>query len=241
MKWEAELRAEWVRKLVDESGASGVVLGFSGGKDSAVVAALCKRAGVNLYGLILPMGNSQSDEDMANLLAQHLDVPAIRMDRLDDVVAAYAGVFHWDEADASPPDRVTLGNLKARIRMTVLYAYANQKNLLVAGTGNRSEAMVGYFTKWGDGAHDFNPIADLTWSQVRELAVELGIPQVILDRPSSAGLWEGQTDEEEMGVTYAEIDAWLAGKEVSSEARAILESRNRNAQHKLNSIRCFPK
>ena len=241
MKYEAELRAMWIANLIKDSGTNGVVLGFSGGKDSAVVAALCKKAGVRLYGLVMPMGNSEEDARLAHVLGKHLEMDDLvfDIDMLDDLLGVYADVFHWGETGIEGPDKVTVGNLKARIRMTILYSYANQHNLLVAGTGNKSEYIMGYFTKWGDGACDFNPISDLTWTEVHKLGKELGIPEEILSRPSSAGLWPGQTDEEEMGVTYQEIDRYLAGKSISEESWKIIQKHINRSQHKRRGIKTY--
>ena len=110
-----------------------------------------------------------------------------------------------------PGDRLTGANIKPRLRMTTLYAFANHLGYRVVGTGNRSELAIGYFTKWGDGGVDLLPLGNLTKTRVRELARHLGVPQRIIDKPPSAGLWEGQTDESEMGVTYEQLDAYLEG------------------------------
>ena len=110
-------------------------------------------------------------------------------------------------------DRVSWGNVKARIRMTMEYLWAREHHLLVVGTGNKSELLMGYFTKWGDGGVDLEPIGDLYKTQVRELAGQLGLPTAIRERPPTAGLWEGQTDEEELGLPYSELDQVLFGFE----------------------------
>jgi NAD+ synthase len=119
-------------------------------------------------------------------------------------------------------DKIALANLQARIRMCILYLCANTEDYLVCGTGNKSELTMGYFTKYGDGGVDILPLGDLTKTEVRKLAKELGIPQEIIDKPPSAGLWEGQTDEGEMGITYKMIDKVIMA--------------NRKGQHKVSSI-----
>ena len=126
-----------------------------------------------------------------------------------------------------------LANIAPRLRMTTLYAVGASENRLVAGTGNRSEAYMGYFTKWGDGAYDFNVISDLTVTEIYEFLRYLDAPRCILDKAPSAGLFEGQTDEQEMGVTYRAIDAVLLGGEVTDEERTVIERFHARAGHKL--------
>jgi NAD+ synthase len=123
-------------------------------------------------------------------------------------------------------------NLAPRIRMTTLYAIAASENRLVAGTGNRSECYMGYFTKWGDGACDFNPIADLTVTEIYEFLRELGAPEAILTKAPSAGLFDGQTDEQEMGITYQAIDAFLLDGTVTAADKVILDRFNGVSEHK---------
>jgi NAD+ synthase len=130
--------------------------------------------------------------------------------------------------------KLTLSNLKARLRMATLYSVANENTLLVAGTGNADELYMGYFTKYGDGACDILPIANLTKSEVKLFAEELKVPQIIIDRPPSASLFEGQTDEKEMGVTYKEIDDFLNNKKISNESRSIIKSYHSKNLHKQN-------
>jgi NAD+ synthase len=189
----------WIRHQVTMAGAGGTVLGMSGGLDSSVAAALCKHALHDaVRGLILPCHSDPSDEAHALVVARQLDITTSKVD--------LGPVFDLLKTTLQAGNRLFLGNLKARLRMIVVYYYANELGYLVVGSGNKSELMTGYFTKHGDGAVDLLPLGGLLKTQVYELARGLGIPQEILDKPPSAGLWEGQTDEGEMGITYEELD-----------------------------------
>jgi NAD+ synthase len=196
--------AAWLRDYAARAGVDGYVLGLSGGIDSACTAALCQRAvGDQTLAVILPCHSPQEEVDMAHLVANTLGLRHVTV----DLEPAFAAVL------TALPERISRlaeANVKARLRMTTLYALANTHNCLVAGTGNKSEMEVGYFTKYGDGGVDVEPLGDLYKHQVRQLARELGVPQPVIDRPPSAGLWPGQTDEGEMGITYDELDATLA-------------------------------
>jgi len=190
----------WIKRQVKKSGAKGIVLGLSGGIDSAVVAALCKQAvGVrNVLALFMPCNSNPRDLQDARLVAKRLGLRS----KLISLSSVYDNFLK-----ALPPgDALAKNNLKPRLRMATLYYFANKLNYLVCGTGNKSELMVGYFTKYGDGGVDILPIADLLKRQVRELAGELKIPEAVMIKPPTAGLWRGQTDEGEMGITYDELD-----------------------------------
>ncbi|MCX5668777.1 MAG: NAD+ synthase [Candidatus Omnitrophica bacterium] len=190
----------WIKQKVKDSGAKGIVLGLSGGIDSAVVAALAKAAvgRNNLLVLFLPCNSHPQDLKDAKLVTHKLGLKS----KLVDLSAVYNNFLKV------LPGAISLarGNLKPRLRMSTLYYFANKLNYLVCGTGNKSELLVGYFTKYGDGGVDILPIADLFKRQVRRLARELKIPQEIITKPPTAGLWHGQTDEGEMGITYNELD-----------------------------------
>jgi NAD+ synthase len=190
----------WIKQKVKASGSKGIVLGLSGGIDSAVVAALAKAAvgKNNLLVLFMPCNSNPQDLKDAKLVAHQLGLKSKLMD-LSGVYNNFLKVL---------PGAISLarGNLKPRLRMNTLYYFANKLNYLVCGTGNKSELLVGYFTKYGDGGVDILPIADLFKRQVRQLARELKIPQGIITKPPTAGLWYGQTDEGEMGITYNELD-----------------------------------
>jgi len=239
--------AEWLRQRLVAAGSPGLVVGLSGGVDSAVVARLCQMAAPGkVVGVIMPCHSDPRDEADARLLANHFDIPTIKVDlapaydRLaGDLQAAVAQL----PADQEPvqasdaPDiraRVPLANVKPRMRMASLYFVANLLNYLVAGTGNRSELMIGYFTKYGDGGVDLLPIASLLKGDVRAMARELGVPDPIIEKAPSAGLWLGQTDENEMGFTYADLENYLTqGPERVSPALAMrIERLVRASDHK---------
>ncbi|MDP2044214.1 MAG: NAD+ synthase, partial [Candidatus Omnitrophota bacterium] len=190
----------WIKQKVKDSGAKGIVMGLSGGVDSAVVAALCKKAvgRNNLLVLFMPCNSNAQDLKDAKLVARSLGLKS----KLVDLSSVYNNFLKVLPAAGG----LARGNLKPRLRMSTLYYFANKLNYLVCGTGNKSELMVGYFTKYGDGGVDILPIADLFKRQVRRLAQELSIPQGIITKPPTAGLWHGQTDEGEMGITYNELD-----------------------------------
>jgi len=191
--------SQWIRDQVEAAGAAGILVGLSGGIDSAVVAVLARQAmGEQVLALLMPCRSLVEDERDALIVA---DTFGIRRERVD-LSPIYDAFLH------QLPDggEICLANLKPRLRMTTLYYFANKLNYLVAGTGNKSELLMGYFTKYGDGGVDILPLGDLVKSQVRELADELGIPPRIINRPPSAGLWAGQTDEEEMNIRYEDLD-----------------------------------
>jgi len=190
----------WIKKQLKDSGAKGIVLGLSGGIDSALVAVLAKEAAgkKRVLALILPCQSQKEDLKDARLVAKTLGIKTEQI--------GLSKIYNDLIKILPKANNLALANLKPRLRMAVLYYFANKLNYLVCGTGNKSEIMVGYFTKHGDGATDILPIGDLTKTQVRALAKELGIPQRIISRPPTAGLWPGQTDEGEMGITYPELD-----------------------------------
>jgi len=208
----SERISRWIRDQVEAPGAAGVLVGLSGGIDSAVVAVLAQRAmGDHVLGLLLPCYSLLEDERDAMMIA---DTFGIRRERVD-LSPVYETLLQ-QLPEAGEMCRV---NLKPRLRMTALYYYANKLNYLVAGTGNKSERLMGYFTKFGDGGVDLLPLGDLTKSQVRKLAEELKIPQRIIERPPSAGLWRGQTDEEDMKIRYEDLDKIIVSLEKRKEAK----------------------
>lgn len=192
----------WIFEQVSDACAAGVVVGLSGGVDSTIVAALAERGGIEVRGMILPCESDKRDADDARLVADEYCITCC----FGDIFPAFEEMQTALD-DGFRRDRLALGNLKARLRMAALYYEANRSNALVCGTTNRTEFVLGYFTKHGDGAADIEPIADVWKTDVFDLARYLGVPQCIIDKPPSAGLWEGQTDEGEMGMTYAEVDA----------------------------------
>lgn len=237
--YEKELkeRVEYIKNKLIESNTNGIVYGNSGGKDCTLVSILCKYATDNLTGLIMPCESSQnynSDMDDAKKMAEQFNINNIVIDLTQvkkDMLCAFT--------DVCEVNKLANSNIAPRLRMTTLYTYAQSNNLLVAGTGNKCEAFVGYFTKWGDGAHDFNPISDLTVKEIYEFLEYLGAPQSIITKAPSAGLYEGQTDEKEMKVTYSEIEDYINGVEINSDSKIIIERMHSRAQHKLNPISKF--
>lgn len=221
----------WIREKVLAAGGKGVVLGMSGGIDSSVLAILCQRAfPQNTLGVIIPCFSSEEDKAHALLVANKFSLPTIEI-VLDN---AFTILFQALPDAKAPPDinRLAQANLKARLRMVVLYYITNQLGYLVAGSSNRSEIAIGYFTKYGDGGVDIMPLGNLVKRQIRELATCLGVPQAIIDKPPSAGLWAGQTDESEMGFTYDELDRYLLTGKATAEVKRKIETMVAASNHK---------
>ena len=231
---EFERRVEFIRTQLAASRCAGIVFGNSGGKDSALVGILCKAACENTLGLIMPCASRRNyglDRDDGMEVAEKFNIETRVVDLTpvrEAELAALEGVTKLTD--------MAVANIAPRLRMTTLYAVAHAENRLVAGTGNASEAYVGYFTKWGDGAHDFNPIADLSVGEIYEFLEYLDAPRSIIEKAPSAGLFEGQTDEKEMGITYSAIDAYMAGRPVSEHDRGIIERMHRASEHKRRGI-----
>ena len=227
---ELEKRVAFIRDLVKKAGANGIVFGNSGGKDSALVGILCKAACENTVGIMMPCESKQNfgtDMDDGGDLAAQFGIENRTIDLTEQKQAAVRALSTITELNQQ-----ALTNINPRLRMLTVYAVAAAENRLVAGTGNRSEAYMGYFTKWGDGAYDFNPIADLTVTEVYAFLRYLNAPQSIIDKAPSAGLFEGQTDEKEMGVTYAAIDRYLVTGEASEHDKAIIDRYHARSEHK---------
>lgn len=232
---------QWLRDRAQDAGAEGFIIGLSGGIDSAVVARLCQLATPNrVLGVILPCYSHAQDEADARLLARTFGMPVARVD-LSPVFDALTGALHAAVKGLPTSVHVTdikqqmpEANIKPRLRMTSLYFIANSLNYLVAGTGNRSELMLGYFTKHGDGGSDVLPIGHLVKSEVRALARDLGVPASIIDKAPSAGLWIGQTDEAEMGFSYDMLEAYLndGPSAVPPEVARRIDSLHRASMHK---------
>jgi NAD+ synthase len=234
-----------MRRELASAGARGFVVGLSGGIDSAVVGRLAQLASPeHVVAAILPCHSDPEDERHAATVAAHFAMATVRVDLsevYDSAIAAAQPAIQTLAAEvraARPADpscaRRPLANVKPRLRMTTLYFLANSLDYLVAGTGNRSELAIGYFTKHGDGGADLLPIGGLLKSEVRALARELDVPTAIVERTPSAGLWLGQTDEEEMGFSYADLERYLEeGPQGVSPALAMkIERLIRASEHK---------
>ena len=197
----------WMEDKVIEAKAEGIVFGLSGGLDSAVVAALSIRIfPQNTLAIIIPCHSLEADINDALDFINKFNIPY----KIIDVLKVYDSFIHLlNDKEKEGSFKLAEANIKPRLRMTTLYYFANKLNYLVVGTGNKSELMIGYFTKYGDGGADILPLGNLLKSQVRELAEYLGIPKKIIDKPPSAGLWEGQTDEKEIGISYEQLDKYL--------------------------------
>ncbi|MGD1118180.1 MAG: NAD(+) synthase [Dehalococcoidales bacterium] len=211
---------DWIREKVLGAGCKGAVFGLSGGIDSSVVAALCVNAfPENSLGLIMPCHNIAEDKIHAESVAKKFGVPT-KIIALDDIFGAYVRILPDFKPDPALT-RLAQANLKARLRMVTLYYTANQLKYLVVGSGNRSELTVAYFTKYGDSGVDILPLGNLVKKEIRELARYLKIPQAIIDKAPSAGLWAGQTDEGEMGFTYEALDNYI----LTGKAPEVLKKR----------------
>jgi len=193
---------DFVRGVVEGTGTNGVVIGISGGIDSATVAYVAAKAlgKERVLGLIMPYYENADVED-AKLVCESLGI--------DFKVVSIKPIVDEFERAVGGLDPRSRGNVMARTRMVLLYAHANSMNRLVLGTSNRSEVLTGYFTKWGDGASDYAPLINLYKTEVWRVAESLGVPERIIRKKPSAGLWEGQTDEDELGVSYRLLDEIL--------------------------------
>ena len=234
---EFQNRVDFIRQVVADSHASGIVFGNSGGKDSALVGILCKAACENTVGIIMPCSSRRNftlDADDGRAVAEqfHIETRFVDLTAVKErLTEELSGVTRLNDP--------ALTNIAPRLRMTTLYAIAASENRIVAGTGNRSEAYLGYFTKWGDGAHDFNPISDLTVTEIFAFLEYLKAPRCIIDKAPSAGLFDGQTDESEMGVTYAAVDRYLATGEASEADLSVIERFHDRSAHKRKPITTF--
>jgi len=222
----------WIREQVTGAKARGGVVGISGGVDSAVAAALCKLAfPENTLGLIMPCHSMPSDAEHAYLVADRLRIPT-KLVRLDSAFDAMLQVLPGDELDPAT-SRMAESNLKPRLRMITLHYFASRLSYLVIGSGNKCELEIGYFTKYGDGGVDILPLGNLIKCQVRSLAEFLCVPREIIDKPPSAGLWEGQTDEQEMGLSYEQLDLYCTGGPVPEDIQRRIEERIVANSHKV--------
>lgn len=223
----------WLQEQVKVSGTNGILVGLSGGIDSSVVANLIKKAfPENSLGVILPCKSHEADKADATAVALAAGIQYVEVNLTETHDSLLTNIQDAMKGIETTNHQLTDANLRARLRMSTLYGIANNMGYLVAGTDNAAELLTGYFTKYGDGGVDILPLAHLTKREVFEWAKHLGVPQSVIDRKPSAGLWEGQTDEEEMGVTYDAIDNYIEGKPVSEEDKAIIERMHARTEHK---------
>lgn len=227
---------EWIRNWFEQNGKDCMsVVGISGGKDSSVVAALCVEAlgKDRVIGVLMPQGE-QSDIEYSKMLVNFLDITRITCNiegAVNEVLESFEGVV-------SPTPQTTT-NLPARIRMATLYAISQSVNGRVANTCNLSEDWVGYATKYGDAAGDFSPLSQLTVTEVKAIGCELGLPSELVDKTPTDGLC-GKTDEDNLGFTYAELDAYIRdGIEPSEEVKAKIDSMHEKNLFKLQPMPSF--
>ncbi|RSK29393.1 NAD(+) synthase [Bacillus sp. HMF5848] len=235
----------WLQEQVSSAGLNGALVGISGGIDSAVVAHLIKRAFPDSsLGLIMPCKSNPKDQQDAERVAascginhQVIDLTKAHDALFSEVLNSLKQAGEWNENASKLGD----ANTRARLRMTTLYAVANNYGYIVVGTDNAAEWHTGYFTKYGDGGVDLVPLVHFTKGQVRELAKVLGVPDEIITKAPSAGLWEDQTDENEMGTTYNMIDAYLTGQAIPDKDREIIDSLHNKSEHKRQMAAAPPK
>lgn len=228
----ADYLVGWLEEQRQFYGAKGYVIGISGGIDSAVVTHLLVRTGAPVQGLILP-SETTSAQDIADAyaVAKSADCPVIEVP-ISETYRTFMQSMKPLFCDDAERQNVIAGNVQARLRMVALYACAQNRQAIVVGTDNAAEWHTGYFTKFGDGGVDVVPLVQLRKEQVFELGRLLTVPQSVLDKAPSAGLWQGQTDESEMGVSYAEIDAFLRGESVSPQAQKQIDFWYNRSHHK---------
>ncbi len=229
-KVELENRVQFIKNILADAHANGVVFGNSGGKDSALVGILCKLACEDVVGIIMPCQSKRNyDEDTTDALelANQFHIETLTVDLSETKSSIVDAIM--PVSDIAP---LASNNIAPRLRMTTLYTVAQTRNALVAGTGNKSERTMGYFTKWGDGACDFNPIADLTATEVLEFLHYLNAPKNIIKKAPSAGLFDGQTDEQEMGLTYAQLDNYIKTGEANQAVKNKIDRAYKISAHK---------
>ena len=223
---------KFLQDYLKQSHCKGYVLGLSGGVDSSLVAAIARKAvgKDKLHCYAIDIDSNKADVEDAKKVAEELDLD-LEVINLSDTYHSYL-----DKLSGENFIRLTKSNLKVRMRMVALFAYAQEHSSLVLGTDNMDERYVGYFTKYGDGAADLLPIVYLTKGEVRKAAELYGLSSVLANRVPTAGLFEGQTDEGEMGVSYEDLDNFLLGKEINQKARERIEYLHKISEHKRKDI-----
>ncbi|HEX6595147.1 MAG TPA: NAD(+) synthase [Bacillota bacterium] len=229
---------KWLQQHVQSAGGKGLLVGVSGGLDSAVVLHLIKRAfPTDSLAVIMPLRSNPVDMKHAEQVVQSCAADALTID-LTKTHETMQREINDQLGDAyhQGAGKMADANLRARLRMSTLYTIATHYNYLVVGTDNASEYYTGYFTKHGDGGVDLLPIVDFTKGEVQQMAKVLGVPEEVIDKQPSADLWEGQTDEQEMGTTYEKIDAYLKGESIPEADRKRIEQMHNRTQHKRDPI-----
>lgn len=218
---------EWLQNKVKKANANGLVFGLSGGIDSAVIAGLAKKAFPdNSLGIIMPCHSDPIDEEHGRLVADGLKLNTTKVDlsnSFDVLLESMPGNYN---------NKMAISNLKPRLRMTTLYYYGQSNNYLVVGSSNKSEFTVGYFTKHGDSGVDLLPLVSFVKSEIRDLARFLNIPDIIIEKPPTAGLWENQTDEDEMGFSYDVLDHYIKTGKGPKETVEKIKKMNDRSEHK---------
>jgi len=235
--------AQWIEQYVENSGAKGVVIGNSGGKDSAVVIALATKALGSQRVLTVAMSCNSISQDYedAKLVANSFEVPLVTVDLSQTYKEVENEVNNMLKREniANSIEREAGINTKPRLRMTTLYMIAQTLNYLVIGTGNLCEAMVGYTTKWGDNSSDFNPIGNFTVEEVLQIGRYLNVPKKIVEKAPNDGLG-GMTDEEKMGITYSQIAEYIETGKTDTEAMKIIERKYKVSVHKRRIVPVYP-
>lgn len=234
---EVEQIIKWIKEYVEVSHAKGVVVGNSGGKDSATVIALATKAlgKDKVVTIAMPCNSINTDFEDAKLVADKFEVPLIKI----DLSETYKMLETELDKIVTPKEEAKI-NAKPRLRMTTLYYIAQSLDYLVIGTGNKCEAIVGYTTKWGDSAHDFNPIGDFTVEEVLQIGEYLGVPDKIIKKAPADGLG-GLTDEQKLGVTYKQIAEYIETGKTDEKAMEIIKRKEKASLHKRKPIPVYKK
>ncbi|SDX90049.1 ammonia-dependent NAD(+) synthetase [Paenibacillus sp. CF384] len=245
---EIRRRVDFLKEYVRKSGTTGLLIAISGGIDSAVATGLCKKATDELsaetgkeymtLGVFQPYGD-QIDIADSYAVAEAFNLKHRVETNIQEAVDEIAIEVEHSMKSIGISRHISRGgkgNVKARTRMVAQYALAFELNLLVVGTDHASEAVTGFYTKWGDGAVDITPLTSLNKRQVRQLAAALGVPSAVVTKAPTAGLWDGQTDENELGITYDDNSSYLEGKQINDTTREKLEKQFIKTAHKRDPI-----